>query len=152
MSTSKPLTYAVFIIAVVGLGLASGYFNLPGAWYQSLAKPGFTPPNWLFAPAWTTLYVLIGIAGAQVWLKARQTAAMRIWFVQMVLNLAWSPAFFGQQNPALGLIVILCLLAAILAFLLSAWNRVRIAAILFLPYLAWVGFATALNGSIYFMN
>lgn len=149
---SKPVTYTVFIIAVLGIGLAIGYVFLPGAWYQSLAKPPFNPPNWLFGPAWTILYVLIGIAGARTWLAGPATSGMKLWFGQMALNYLWSPFFFGLQRPPIALVIIAALLIAILAFIANRWNRDRTAALLFLPYAAWVAFATLLNASIAYLN
>ena len=149
----KPiLTHFLFIAIVVGLGALSGVSNMPGEWYQSLQKPFFQPPSWIFAPVWTTLYVLIAIAGARTWLDAPASGRMQIWFVQMILNFLWSPAFFGQQSPMLGLVVIIPLLASIVAFLALSWSRDRISGWMFIPYVAWVSFATLLNTSIVVLN
>lgn len=149
---NRPLTYLLFIIATLGIGLAIGFIFLPGAWYQSLAKPPFNPPNWLFGPAWTILYILIGMAGARTWLLDRSSSGMKIWFTQMLLNYLWSPAFFGMQRPIIALPVIIALLVAILVFIANRWSRDRVAALLFLPYAAWVAFATLLNASIVYLN
>ncbi|TDK35403.1 tryptophan-rich sensory protein [Rhizobium deserti] len=149
---NRTITHIVFMIAVVALGSLVGLLNIPGEWYQSLQKPFFNPPNWLFGPAWTTLYILIGIAGARTWLDGRYSIRMKIWFVQMGLNFLWSPAFFGLQSPLLGLVVILPLLIAILAFIRMSWPVDRIAAWLFVPYALWVAFATLLNLSIVVLN
>ena len=143
-------THLVFVAAVLAIGLLIGWAFLPGVWYAGLRKPGFTPPNWLFGPAWTTLYVLIGIAGARTW--ERGGLAVGLWFLQMALNFLWSPAFFGAQNPGLGLMVILPLLAVILVFIRERWNRDRIATLLFVPYALWVAFASALNIGIWWLN
>lgn len=148
----KTVTYVVFIAAVVGLGILSGLSNMPGEWYRSLEKPFFNPPAWIFAPVWTVLYVLIGIAGARVWLKAPASAAMQIWFAQIALNMMWSPAFFGLEAPGLALLVILGLLVTIIGFIWQAGPIDRVARLLFFPYLAWVGFATLLNASLFLMN
>ncbi len=150
--SSKPLVYLAFLILVLGGGLLIGANNVPGDWYQSLAKPAFNPPNWIFAPVWSLLYVLIAIVGARIWLSQRRSMAMRLWYAQLVLNFAWSPIFFGLQDPAAALIVILGLLVAVVGFIAAAWREDRIAALLFLPYLAWVAFATALNGAIVALN
>ncbi len=152
IAMNKASTYIVFIVAVLGTGLAIGFFNLPGAWYQSLVKPPFNPPNWLFGPAWTTLYVLIGIAGARTWLMGPKTDVMKLWFVQMALNFLWSPFFFGLEKPLIALVIILGMLIVILAFIANRWQRDRIAALLFIPYAAWVAFATVLNASIAYLN
>jgi tryptophan-rich sensory protein len=148
----RTIVHAIFILAVVTLGSLIGLLNIPGEWYQSLQKPFFNPPNWLFGPAWTVLYILIGIAGARTWLAARSSVLMNIWFGQMALNFLWSPAFFGLQSPILGLAVIVPLLIAILAFIRVSWPIDRIAAWLFVPYALWVAFATLLNLSIVILN
>ncbi len=148
----KALTYILFIGIVVGVGALSGVSNMPGEWYQSLEKPFFQPPAWVFGPVWTTLYVLIAIAGARTWLQAPSAGRMQVWFMQMILNFLWSPAFFGYQSPILGLVVIIPMLVAILAFIGLSWNRDRISAWLFLPYAGWVTFATALNAAIALLN
>lgn len=144
--------YLIFVVAVAGLGALIGINNVPGDWYQSLNKPPFNPPNWIFGPVWTTLYVLIGIAGARTWLDAPSSSRMHVWFGQMALNFLWSPAFFGMESTALGLVVIIPLLMTIIVFIRKSWMRDRISALLFLPYLAWVGFATLLNISLYLLN
>lgn len=144
--------YLVFILLTLGGGLLIGLMNLPGEWYQSLAKPWFTPPNWLFGPAWTILYILVGIAGARIYEHGRASAAMIVWFVQLVLNFAWSPAFFGLQLPMLGLVIIIALLLLIVAFIGFSWRRDRLASALFIPYGLWVAYATALNAAVVTMN
>jgi tryptophan-rich sensory protein len=148
----KILIHLLFIALVVGLGALIGVANVPGEWYRSLAKPPFNPPNWIFGPVWTMLYVLIGIAGARTWLAAPSSARMQMWFGQMALNFLWTPAFFGAESTVLGLLVILPLLLSILAFIRMSWTPDRLSAILFLPYLAWVGFATLLNLSLFLLN
>ncbi|WP_312360290.1 TspO/MBR family protein [Ensifer sp.] len=149
---NRTLVHAVFIAVVLGLGLLIGYNNIPGEWYQALAKPAFNPPNWIFAPVWSILYVIIGIVGARLFLWHRHTAAMRLWVAQMLLNFLWSPLFFGMQDVSSALIVIVALLVAVAGVIVASWNRDRISALLFLPYLVWVAFATVLNGSIFLMN
>lgn len=149
---SKILSYILFIGFVVGAGLLAGLTNMPGDWYQSLEKPFFNPPPWLFGPVWTTLYVLIGIAGARIWQRAPKSAAMQLWFAQMAFNLMWSPAFFGLQNPELALAVIVGMLVTIVAFVIKARPIDRISTLLFVPYLAWVTFAGILNLSIAWLN
>jgi tryptophan-rich sensory protein len=148
----KLVVYLLFVAAVVAIGSTIGLLNIPGDWYQSLQKPWFNPPNWVFGPAWTVLYGLVGLAGARTWLSDRHSRRMTLWWAQMLLNFLWSPAFFGLQNPTLALIVILPLLVSILLFILLSWRRDRAAALLFMPYLLWVAYATALNGSIVYLN
>ncbi|MGL4198744.1 MAG: TspO/MBR family protein [Allorhizobium sp.] len=149
---SKILSYILFIGFVVGAGLLAGLTNMPGDWYQSLEKPFFNPPPWLFGPVWTTLYVMIGVAGARIWQRAPKSAAMQLWFAQMAFNLMWSPAFFGLQNPELALAVIVGMLVTIVAFMVKAKPIDRISTLLFVPYLAWVSFAGILNLSIAWLN
>lgn len=128
----------------------------PGAWYERLAKPDWTPPGWVFPVVWTTLYVLMGTAAWQVW-RARGQAvvrrrALRLFLVQLALNAAWTPLFFGAQQILPALVLIAVLWCVILATLL-AFRRVRPAAAgLLAPYLAWVSLATALNLQIWRLN
>ena len=150
--SNNPLVYLAFIILVLGGGLLIGANNMPGDWYQSLAKPWFNPPNWVFAPVWSILYIIIGVVGARTWLTLRRSMAMRLWFAQLVFNFAWSPAFFGLQDPMSAMMIILGLLVAVAGFILVSWRQDHTAALLFLPYLAWVAFATALNGAILALN
>ncbi|HTO30397.1 MAG TPA: TspO/MBR family protein, partial [Pararhizobium sp.] len=149
---NRIVIHILFVAGVLGCGLLIGINNIPGEWYQSLAKPSFNPPNWIFAPVWSVLYVIIGFVGARTFMDHRHSAAMRFWVAQMIFNFAWSPLFFGAREIALALIVILALLISIAAFIMVSRKRDYLSAILFLPYLAWVAFATLLNGSIFLVN
>ncbi|QFY62115.1 tryptophan-rich sensory protein [Rhizobium grahamii] len=149
---SKVPTYIVFVAIALGGGLVIGMNNLPGEWYQSLAKPAFNPPNSVFGPVWSVLYVLIGIAGAKTWLRGHLSVGMLIWAGQMVLNFLWSPFFFGLRMPAVALAIIIALFALVIAFIRNRWNANRVSALLFVPYAGWVAFATALNASIVYLN
>lgn len=124
-------------------------------WYPTLAKPAFTPPDWVFGPVWTALYLLMGVALYLVWRSERgreRRVALAVFAVQLALNAAWTLVFFGAQAVLGGLAVILALLAALLATT-AAFARVdRRAAALLVPYLLWVGFATALNYEIWRLN
>ncbi|EMS99323.1 tryptophan-rich sensory protein [Agrobacterium tumefaciens str. Cherry 2E-2-2] len=144
--------YVVFVVAVVAVGALIGVNNVPGEWYQSLQKPFFNPPNWIFGPVWTALYVLIGIAGARTWIRKPRGTRMRLWFTQMVLNFLWSPIFFGMQSPVGALVIIVPMLICIVAFVALAYRRDRISMWLFVPYAVWVAFATVLNASIGLLN
>jgi tryptophan-rich sensory protein len=146
------LSLIVFLLLVVGGGLAIGFFTSPGEWYAELAKPEFNPPNWLFGPVWTVLYALIAVAGWRAFVRDRSGWPMRLWWAQLVLNFMWSPAFFAAHRIGLALVVILLLLAAVLAFIVAAWRHDREAAWLFAPYAAWVAFASMLNASILVLN
>ena len=149
---SKWLSLAIFIAIVLGGGTLIGLATLPGPWYEALEKPFFNPPNWLFGPVWSILYVLIGIAGWRVWQLHDNGSLAIVWIVQLLLNFLWSPVFFGAQSIGGALMIILALLAAILVFIALAWQRDRVAAWLFVPYALWVAFASTLNGSIFALN
>ncbi len=147
------LSLAVFLVVVAGGGLTIGLLTLPGEWYALLAKPAFNPPDWIFGPVWTLLYILVAVAGWRTWLRDPGGMAMRIWAAQLVLNFAWSPVFFGAHMPLPALFVIVALLATILLFIArSAADGDRVAAWLFAPYALWVAFAMLLNASIVALN
>ena len=140
-----------FLALVVGGGLTIGAVTAPGEWYAQLAKPSFNPPGWVFGPVWTVLYVLIAIAGWRTW--ERGTAApMKLWWAQLALNFAWSPAFFAAHRIGIALLIVLLLLGTIGAFIALSWRQDRLTAWLFVPYAAWVAFASVLNGAIYWLN
>ena len=124
--------------------------------YAGLAKPGFTPPNWAFPVAWTVLYLLMAVSLWRVLSRPGERpgrrAAIIAYFVQLVLNAAWSWAFFAGHNPALGLAVILALDVALIATIRLFARIDRIAAWLLVPYLAWVLFATYLNAGVWWLN
>ena len=142
-----------FLALVIGGGLAIGYLTVPGEWYVMLAKPSFNPPGWVFGPVWTVLYVLIAVAGWRTWRQGPRTGRpMTLWWMQLGLNFLWSPVFFTAQQIGLALIVILFLLASILVFIVEAWQRDPVSAWLFMPYAAWVAFASLLNASILLLN
>jgi len=149
---SRTQTLFVFLLLVVGGGLAIGFVTQPGQWYESLRKPWFNPPGWLFGPVWTMLYVMIAIAGWRIYQIAPKSGAMAAWAAQLALNFLWSPVFFGAQRPGAALIVLIALLAAIIAFIALSWPRDRLSAALFLPYAAWVSFAFLLNAAIWRLN
>lgn len=126
--------------------------SLPGAWYAALQKPTWNPPAWLFGPAWTLLYTLMAVAAWLVWKRVGHGKPLTLYFVQLVLNAAWTPIFFGAHQPGWALIVIVVLWIAILTTLLS-FRRVNTAAgWLLVPYLAWVSFASCLNFALWRMN
>lgn len=146
------LILAAFLVMVIGVGGLIGVNNLPGAWYDSLVKPPFNPPNWIFSPVWTTLYVLIAVAGWRVVTRAPKSAAMAAWVLQMILNWVWSPVWFTLHALWPAFFIALGMLAAIIAFIVSARRIDPIAAWLFVPYAAWVSFASLLSGWIAAVN
>ena len=146
---------ALPVIAVSALGGLVTAPNIP-AWYAGLAKPPGTPPNWLFGPVWTALYVAMAVAIWRVLAVPEGTPgrgrAIVLFFVQLALNCAWSFAFFGARNPLLGLVVISALLVAIAATIAAFRPLDRLAALLLVPYLAWVLYASWLNVGIWWLN
>jgi translocator protein len=146
------LTLALFIALVLGGGTLIGLMMLPGEWYAGLAKPPFNPPNWIFAPAWTLLYIMVAVAGWRTWQRGARSTAMRVWFIQLALNFVWSPVFFGAHRIGAALVIVAGLLAIIIIFIVICWPRDRAAALLFAPYAAWVAFATLLNGALWYLN
>jgi translocator protein len=150
----KYLSCIVFIIIMLSAALPAALFP-PGDWYASLNKPSWNPPSYLFGPIWTSLYVLIGIAGWRVWLARKQEwadQAIVIWIAQWLLNAAWSLLFFGMKSPAIATLECAVLLGLIVAFILKTKQQDRIAMILFVPYALWVSFATFLTGTLWFLN
>lgn len=145
----RVLIYLAFIVGVVGIGLALGSITRPDGWYAALVKPSFNPPSWVFGPVWALLYVVIAVVGARCFERG---AGLRLWLAQMVLNWSWTPAFFGLHRPGLALVIVLAMLATIVAFIVSRWNADRLSALMFLPYAAWVAFASVLNASIVVLN
>jgi translocator protein len=141
-----------FLATVVGGGLLIGATNLPGNWYSGLVKPSFNPPDWLFPPAWTVLYILVAIAGWRTFQEQPRSLAMGFWYAQLALNFAWSPVMFSLHAIALALVIIVALLISILGFIFLQWPRDRTAALLFVPYAAWVSFATLLNATLWQLN
>ncbi|WP_028746201.1 TspO/MBR family protein [Rhizobium mesoamericanum] len=132
---------------------ATGVIFRPGDWCKQLEKPRWRPPDWLFAPVWTVLYASIGLSGWLVWLEAGIAALpLSVYAVQLLLNAAWPPIFFGLHRPGLAVVEIIVLWAAILATIIMFHPVNAAAALLLVPYLAWVTFAAALNLSIWRRN
>lgn len=151
--TPRPwLLLVVFLVVVIGVGALIGTQSIPGEWYQSLVKPPFNPPNWIFGPVWFTLYVMIAVAGWRIYMIDPRSTSMKLWYAQMVLNWIWSPVWFLAQLiwPAFAIIALLWVV--LIAFIATARKLDPIAAWLFVPYLLWVSFASLLNLSIGVLN
>lgn len=144
---------ALFLLAAALAAFTASRFQ-PGAWYEALQKPAWTPPDWLFAPVWAVLYIAIAVAGWLVWRRSegRFSAALAFWAAQLALNTAWSWLFFGLHRPGLAMVDIVALWIAIVGFAVAAWPVHRLAAALFVPYAIWVGYAAALNFAIWRAN
>ena len=148
----------ISILGCQAAGLIGGLFTRSSveAWYTTIQKPTFTPPNWIFGPVWIFLYLLMGISLYLIWnsnihSKARQIAII-LFLIQLVFNILWSFLFFYLKNPLMGFIEILILL---LLIVLTAWKFLglnKIAAFLMIPYILWVSFATILTFSIWSLN
>jgi tryptophan-rich sensory protein len=158
MQRLKQIGQALLFILVCQLAGASGALLTDaggGSWYQMLDKPVFTPPSWVFAPAWITLYTLMGIAAYLIWRRRDVPGArfaLGLFAAQLVLNAAWTPVFFGAHQVAAGFLVIVAL------WVVLAWTVRRffplstVAGGLLVPYLLWVTYATVLNGAIWVLN
>lgn len=140
------------------IGGAGAYFTsseIPG-WYANLSKPAGVPPNWVFGPVWTVLYVMIGIAGALFWHRVpigeAKVKAGRFFFGQLILNFLWSPVFFGMHQIGWALIIILALLASILITISLFRSLDKLAAGLLVPYVCWVSYASYLNAGYWLLN
>ncbi|RYY34821.1 MAG: tryptophan-rich sensory protein [Sphingobacteriaceae bacterium] len=148
----------ISIAIPVAIGITASYFTTPeiDTWYVKLIKPSFTPPNWLFAPVWIILYIMIGISAYLVWEKRDDsiafTKARPIYAMQLIFNFLWSWMFFASHNPMGGLVIIVILLILIISNIFYFRKFSTTAAWLLVPYLLWVSFATALNYAIVALN
>jgi translocator protein len=142
----------VVFAALVALAASSGSSFMPGDWYAALNKPEWTPPNWVFPVAWTILYAMIAVAGWLSWKAGGLSVAVVIWAIGLVLNALWSYLMFGRHDIALALVDVAALWLAVAAFIVAAWRIDKRASGLFMPYLAWVTFAMALNAAVWRLN
>jgi len=156
MSMKNFVSLIVFLGVCLGIAAVAGFVtvaNIP-TWYADLAKPSFTPPNAIFGPVWTLLYILIAVSGWMVWRKIgfSPDRPLVIYGLQLALNFAWSFIFFGSHLIGLAAFDILLLWLAILWNIVMFWRVDRVAAALLVPYLAWVSFASALNIAVWQLN
>ncbi|KUO58382.1 MAG: sensory protein TspO [Alphaproteobacteria bacterium BRH_c36] len=140
-----------FLLVTTLVASFAGAFS-PGEWYQGLNKPEWTPPNWLFGPVWSVLYLFIAIAGWLVWRAKGFGLALFLWFGQLALNGAWSYLMFGENRIDSAMIDLMFMWLAIAAFMVTSWRLSRLAVLLFVPYLIWVTFAGALNFALLQLN
>ncbi len=151
----KSVAALVVSFTVTFLAPALGAWAMPGHWYASLNKPSWNPPSWIFGPVWTALYLMMATAAWLVWRRggwAEQRRALTLYVVQLALNAAWTPLFFGLKMPGLAFAEILLLLTAIVLTVLAFYRAIAAAAWLLAPYLAWVGFASFLNFTLWRLN
>ena len=136
------------------VGFIAGMFTSTSidTWYSTLTKPSFNPPNWVFGPAWTILYIMMGIALYLVWNASNNRIAVTFFVIQLALNFLWSFLFFALENPLIAFIEILLLLGMIILTAVQFYPVSRTAAFLLIPYILWVIFASVLNFRIYWLN
>jgi len=153
----QAVVLVLFIVVCLGVGfLGSKYTSqsIPD-WYSQIKKPAWTPPNWLFAPVWTFLYISMAVAAWLVWRNLGVTgsyASMILFVLQLALNALWSYLFFGLRMPGLAFLDIVALFVAIVLTAMLFWRYVALAGVLMLPYIVWVGYASTLNWAIWRMN
>lgn len=149
------------ITSIIGcqlVGIIGSVFTVSSipTWYASLNKPWFAPPNWIFGPVWTTLYLMMGISFYLVWIQGWKKQKVRTagfyFLAQLGLNFIWSPLFFGLQSPLIALVVIVALLVLIVLTMKQFYPLSKPAFYLLVPYLLWVSFATVLNAGIWVLN
>ena len=146
-------TFIVICLLIGVLGSVATRSSL-ASWYEGLKKPPFNPPNWIFAPVWTFLYVLMAIAGWRIWnIDVSKREGLRFLFaIQLFLNGVWPFLFFGLRNPAVVLVGIVLLWIFIFILALGAWRVEKVTGFLLIPYLTWVSFAVYLNGVLWWLN
>lgn len=149
---------AISIAIPIAIGATAGFFTVTGveSWYQTIQKPSWNPPSWVFGPVWTTLYIMMGIALFLIWKSGANDSLKRtaigLFAVQLVLNFFWSFIFFDQQQPGWALAEIIVMWFAILITIFAFAKVNKTAAWLLVPYISWVSFATILNYTIWKLN
>lgn len=149
------MSIVVFIVICLLAGYIGSRFTFVSVktWYRTIRKPSWNPPNWIFAPVWTLLYIMMAVAAWRVWERTDNAFGPMLMFaLQLVLNVAWSAIFFGKRNISLALKEIVLLWIAVVATTAVFWSVDRFAGILFIPYVVWVTFAAFLNYTIDRMN
>jgi len=151
------LPLLISILIVFSFGFIGSLFTTSSItnWYAFINKPLFSPPNWIFGPVWTLLYILMGVSAFLIWQKRdnlKTKPALIFYGIQLILNALWSIIFFGMHNPGLALLEIVILWLFILITLIKFYKINKTAGLLFIPYLAWVSFASILNYAIWMLN
>lgn len=149
---------AVFILVCLSAGIIGSFYTYPAipVWYAGLNKPFFSPPNWIFGPVWTILYVMMGISAYMIWKKRKESLeaakGLSIFALQLILNTMWSVVFFGFRDPFFAFLLIIVLWSAILLTIFQFRKLSVNAALLLGPYIIWVTFAALLNAAVWLMN
>jgi benzodiazapine receptor len=148
------MDWSVFLLFLFACcaAAATGSMFPPGPWYRALAKPSWTPPDWLFPVAWTTLYLASAYAATRVAVLDANAHAMGFWALQIGLNTLWTPVFFGLERIKAGLVVLIFLWLAVLGCVITFFSADTLAGALMVPYLIWVTVAGALNVSVWRLN
>ncbi|MCK0547689.1 tryptophan-rich sensory protein TspO [Pseudomonas syringae] len=141
------MTFFIFLLACCAAG-ATGIIFKPGAWYESLEKPSFTPPDWAFPVAWTTIYLLLAWAGYRLTLIPGSEIVLALWATQIALNTLWTPVFFGANRLFAAMVVLVLLWIVVAAMIVMALQLDIITGLILFPYLVWLSVAAALNFSI----
>jgi benzodiazapine receptor len=154
LPSRQVIAFPVFVLGCLAAGWLGSLPTRPAipTWYAHLLKPQWTPPDWVFAPVWTALYLAMGVAAWLVWRRAGFSFPLLLFLVQLALNVAWSGIFFGLRMPGAALVEVLLLWGAILATVLAFWPFSRAACVLMVLYLLWVTYAAALNAAIRRLN
>ncbi|MFH1248926.1 MAG: TspO/MBR family protein [archaeon] len=158
MRFRKSITITFFMLICLLAGFIGSIFTTPAipTWYAPINKPSFNPPNWIFAPVWTVLFLIMGVSLFLVWEKGwknkRVKAAIFVFSIQLILNVLWSIVFFGLKNPFLAFIDIIALWIFILMSMIFFYRVSKQASLLLIPYILWVSFASALNLAIVLLN
>jgi tryptophan-rich sensory protein len=144
-----------FLLATLAVGAVASIFTAPNiaGWYAGLVKPSFNPPNWVFAPVWTALYIAMAVAAWRVWrITGWRSGALRLYTLQLTLNFFWSVIFFKAHLIRVAMADLVALFIVVAVTGLVFWRTERTAGLLFIPYLAWTGFALALNYDLWVLN
>ncbi|AWY38424.1 sensory protein TspO [Pseudomonas putida] len=141
------MTFPIFLLACAAAA-SSGFFFKPGEWYAALNKPGFTPPNWVFPVAWTTLYLLLAWVGYRLTLIPGSETLLALWAAQIALNTLWTPVFFGAHRVLASMVILALLWLVVAVMLVMAMRLDVITGLILFPYLVWLSLAAALNFSI----
>lgn len=149
---SRFITLIIFIVVLQAVGYFIGTVFSADEWYQVLDKPFFNPPAWIFGVVWPVLYLLVAVAGWRVFVSGGTKPGWGLWVAQLLMNWAWSPVFFGLHMIFWAMVLIFATLVVSIAFTAANWNRDRLAALCFVPYVAWLAFALLLNLSIWLLN
>lgn len=157
MNATQIMKLAASLALPLGIGAIAGIFTAQAVpeWYASLNRPAFSPPNWLFGPVWTILYILLGISMFLIWTShggKERPRAMSVYFLQLLLNFGWSFMFFYFKMIGVALVEIVCLWISIVGMLILFYRVKPLAAYVNIPYLLWVTFATALNAGYFLLN